>query len=165
MSWRLRLAQEVTDDASWQDRSIARFNLVSPFPEAHSDAIWKTYYEERSSFEPHQVTKEDPISLDSDHDAAPFKAVIRRKALRYLLVDARNDEEKETAKILNDGILCLAVEGGHGDDGPGIFRDADVSVRIYPRHTLTAVDAAVRYHSRERMSFVRSIFYQIMYAR
>lgn len=158
MSWRLQPPRDIPDGSTWKDRTIAHFNLNDPFPEQHSEAIWRAYFEERSSYELHQVSSGSTNDLDGDEQfEAPFKEVIRSRALKYLLDDAQKDSDKETAHRLNDGILHVYHSGGEDGDGDGDFRSANLFVRIYPLHTLTAVDVGILYHCRSRWESVRSV--------
>lgn len=155
MSWRLLPPQEAQTDSTWQEKSIAQFNMLSPFPETHEEAVCKAYYEIRSSLEPHQARWGHPSDyLGDEQGTAPFQDVVRTKALNYLLQDARTQEEENTAKKLNDGILYLYHTGGTDPEGDGDFREAKLFVRIYPLHTLTTVEAAISYYFRARASSV-----------
>lgn len=158
VSWRLQPPQKVLDSAKWQEKAVARFNLLHPFPEQYDEAVWKAYYEERSSLEQIQITWGDPdYSDDEESSGSLFKNIIRSKALGELLEDTVTEEDKVEADKISDGILYLYHDGGVDEDGDGNFRAADLFVRIYPLHTLTVIDVAITYEHRIHWSWVRVI--------
>ena len=63
--------------SSYEEIAIVKFNLDSPFPETHSEAIWKAYYDERVDHSQLQVEESNPSSpYESEED--PFLKIVRQ---------------------------------------------------------------------------------------
>lgn len=142
-SWRVHEPNKATKAATFKEKAIAQFNLHVPFPEEHSEPVWKAYFEERTKLEKLQ-SPEDKPEIGLEIYTEPFKALIRRMPLELLRLNSQSDEETAHAEKLSDGIYYLSHDGEA--EPMGIHPTADLFVRIYPRHTLTAIEGGISHH-------------------
>lgn len=152
-AWRLRQPAPEPASASFKDKAIARFHLCSPFPEEHPEEVWEAYYKGRIALEKGQHTYTSS-GKDFVHDKSGklrFKDLIRNEAYQALK-DGMSvlGDRPDIVEILSDGILFVASEGTGLETVDGLI-SGDLFVRVYPSHTLTALEMALSHHRKRRI--------------
>jgi hypothetical protein len=102
-------------DATWEERSIARFGLAQPFPEEHSVATWKKYYKERSRLRGLQDPR-DPKNDPQEYECGPYHDAIRSYPHETLLNLVPDGDTSALADRLSDGILVVQFSGMGNSD-------------------------------------------------
>jgi hypothetical protein len=122
-------------DAPASQQVIWSYGLQHPFPEEHSDALWKAYLAGRAHLDKNQSPEEDDVD---DEDGGLFRFVLRTEVPKTLK-ELESFLPKDTRDALSDGFCVISGKGDGSDDMDSAVQ-GQVFVRIHPVHSLSLIE-------------------------